>query len=104
MIFVYIGGVENINSYLNCLLLANLCLIHFVAIIIAGDALEKNFTLYVKRFNHCSKLILKLYVVCISFHILCLDSITLAYNWLLKFVLSILELNYIFLCLFLQIP
>ena len=34
MIFVYIGGVGNIYSYLNCLLLANLCLIHFVAIII----------------------------------------------------------------------
>ena len=34
MIFVYIGGIENIYSYLNCLLLANLCLIHFVAIII----------------------------------------------------------------------
>ena len=34
MIFVYIGGIENIYSYLNCLLLPNLCLIHFVAIII----------------------------------------------------------------------
>ena len=34
MIFVYIGGIENIYSYLNCLLLANLCPIHFVAIII----------------------------------------------------------------------
>ena len=34
MIFVYIGGIGNIYSYLNCLLLANLCLIHFVAIII----------------------------------------------------------------------
>ena len=34
MIIVYIGGIENIYSYLNCLLLANLCLIHFVAIII----------------------------------------------------------------------
>ena len=33
-IFVYIGGIENIYSYLNCLLLANLCLIHFVAMII----------------------------------------------------------------------
>ena len=34
MIFVYIGWIENIYSSLNCLLLANLCLIHFVAIII----------------------------------------------------------------------
>ena len=34
MIFVYIGGIENIYSYLNCLFLANLCLIHFVAMII----------------------------------------------------------------------
>ena len=34
MIFVYIGGIENIYSYLNCLLLANLYLIHFVANII----------------------------------------------------------------------
>ena len=34
MIFVYIGGIENIYSYLNCLLLSNFCLIHFVAIII----------------------------------------------------------------------
>ena len=34
MIFVYIGGIENIYSYLNCLLLSNLCLIHFVAKII----------------------------------------------------------------------
>ena len=34
MIFVYIVGIENIYSYLNCLLLANLCLIHFVARII----------------------------------------------------------------------
>ena len=34
MIFVYIGGIENIYSYQNCLLLANLCIIHFVAIII----------------------------------------------------------------------
>ena len=34
MTFVYIVGIENIYSYLNCLLLANLCLIHFVAIII----------------------------------------------------------------------
>ena len=33
MILVYIGGIGNIYSYLNCLLLANLCLIHFVAII-----------------------------------------------------------------------
>ena len=32
--FVYIGGIGNIYSYLNCLLLANLCLTHFVAIII----------------------------------------------------------------------
>ena len=34
MIFVYIGGIEDIYSYLNCLLLSNLCLIHFVAKII----------------------------------------------------------------------
>ena len=34
MIFVYIGGIENIYPYLNCLLLSNLCLIHFVAMII----------------------------------------------------------------------
>ena len=34
MIFVYIGGIENIYYYLNCLLLANLSLIHFAAIII----------------------------------------------------------------------
>ena len=33
-IFVYIGGIEIIYSYLNCLLLAILCLIHFVATII----------------------------------------------------------------------
>ena len=31
--FVYFGGIENIYSNLNCLLLANLCLIHFVAIL-----------------------------------------------------------------------
>ena len=34
MIFVYIGRIENIYSYLNCLLLAYLCLIHFVDMII----------------------------------------------------------------------
>ena len=34
MILVYIGGIENLYSYLNCLLLPNLCLIHFVAMII----------------------------------------------------------------------
>ena len=33
MIFVDIGGIENIYSYLNCLLLANLCLIHCISII-----------------------------------------------------------------------
>ena len=49
MIFVYIGGIENIYSYLNCLLLANLCLIHFVAIIILlQNGVENYFPLYLE--------------------------------------------------------
>ena len=49
MIVVYIGGIENIYSYLNCLLLANLCLIHFVAmIILLQNEVENYFPLYLE--------------------------------------------------------
>ena len=49
MIFVYIGGIENIYSYLNCLLLANLCPIHFVAIItLLQNEQENYFPLYLE--------------------------------------------------------
>ena len=44
MIFVFIGEIENIYSYLNCLLLANLCLIHFVAYYIIAKRSRKLFS------------------------------------------------------------
>ena len=49
ILYILVGGIENIYSYLNCLLLVNLCLINFVDIIILLEhELENYFPLYLE--------------------------------------------------------